>query len=327
MIAYPLVSVVIVTYNSSNFILEALESVFEQDYPQIELIVTDDCSKDNTVELVEEWISRHECKFVRTELIVSPQNTGIPANCNRGVKACQGEWVRLSAGDDLLAPQSISKQIDFANKTGSEAFVGHVMSFVDKNGKRVFIDKGHHINNAPWFFESDSNYQYNYLLRHYDFGLGLGTLFKKSIYDKISLYDERYPYEEDTLFQLNITKRGVRFSYIREPIVYYRLHDSVSHTCSEELLNRKYEDSKKGVKRDHIYPHIPWYDIIYWESEAIESLIYYLVFNVFDNQANSFNERVICVLNKLKMLRYANYLIGKYEMKKWKKKNNKKVCK
>ena len=98
----PLVSIIVITYNSSKYVLETLESAKAQTYQNIELIVSDDCSIDNTVEICREWIENNKERFVRTELITAEKNTGIPANCNRGVKAAQGEWVKLIAGDDIL---------------------------------------------------------------------------------------------------------------------------------------------------------------------------------------------------------------------------------
>ena len=91
----PLVSIIVVTYNSSKYILETLESAKDQTYKNIELIVTDDSSKDNTVELCKEWMQKNSARFVRTEVITVPQNSGIAANCNRGVNAAEGTCISL----------------------------------------------------------------------------------------------------------------------------------------------------------------------------------------------------------------------------------------
>lgn len=318
----PLVSVIIITYNSSDFVLETLQSVYDQDYSNIEIIVTDDCSTDNTTKIVENWLLHNDHHFVRTKLVKSDKNTGIPANCNRGIKDSKGEWIRLIAGDDLLAPNSIRKQIEFAQKNGAEAFVGDILNFVEKNGEKVFVGNSQHIDSAPWFFEWDAQKQYHYLLKHYNFGLGISSLFKKSIYDNVAMYDETYRYEEDTLFQLNITKGGICFRYIREPIMYYRIHESVSNSGTERIFNKAYEDSKWGVKRNHIYPEIPWYDIVYWETELIDIIIYFVVFWIFNNKASTSKLKAIGLLNRFKLLNYRNRLFSKYQMTKYIKHKN-----
>jgi len=115
----PLVSIIVITYNSSKYVLETLESAKAQTYQNIELIVSDDCSTDNTVEICQEWIAKNKERFVRTELITAEKNTGIPANCNRGVKSVQGEWVKLIAGDDALLPDCIEYYLFYIKKNGS----------------------------------------------------------------------------------------------------------------------------------------------------------------------------------------------------------------
>ena len=97
----PLVSVFIVTYNSSDYIIEALDSVRNQTYPNIELVVSDDCSTDNTVPLVKDWMKSYGSRFSRTEIVVAPKNQGIPSNYNRAVNACHGEWLKMMDGDFL----------------------------------------------------------------------------------------------------------------------------------------------------------------------------------------------------------------------------------
>ena len=76
----PLVSINITTYNSSKFIIETLESAKMQTYQNIELIVSDDSSVDNTVELCKKWIEKNKERFVRCKVITVEKNTGIAAN-------------------------------------------------------------------------------------------------------------------------------------------------------------------------------------------------------------------------------------------------------
>ena len=82
----PLFSIIIVTYNSSPYVLETLESARAQTYQNIELIITDDCSIDNTVNICREWIDKNKERFVRTELITVEQNTGILPTLTGAIK-------------------------------------------------------------------------------------------------------------------------------------------------------------------------------------------------------------------------------------------------
>lgn len=109
----PLVSVVVITYKSANTILETLESFKQQTYKNIELIVSDDCSPDNTVEVVEEWIKNNSSYFVTVQLLKNSQNIGPSGNLNRGIKAATGEWIKSLAGDDTVTPDAIAKYVEY----------------------------------------------------------------------------------------------------------------------------------------------------------------------------------------------------------------------
>ena len=80
----PLVSIVLITYNSSKYILETLESVKNQVWENIELIISDDGSTDDTTTICSNWLEENKERFQNVQLITVAKNTGIPSNCNRG---------------------------------------------------------------------------------------------------------------------------------------------------------------------------------------------------------------------------------------------------
>lgn len=137
----PLVSVPVITYNSSKTVLETLESIKAQTYQNIELIISDDCSTDNTVQVCKDWIANNKERFARTVMLESPVNTGISANGNRAEDACHGEWIKTIAGDDILLPECIGKFVEFVNEHPESIFVFckfHV--FGDNGGEHSFIE-------------------------------------------------------------------------------------------------------------------------------------------------------------------------------------------
>ncbi len=97
-----LISVVVICYNAETTITETLESVKRQTYPNIELVISDDCSKDSTVDITKEWIERNKERFSNTRLLNSKKNKGVVANCNRGIGAAKGIYIQCVAGDDRL---------------------------------------------------------------------------------------------------------------------------------------------------------------------------------------------------------------------------------
>lgn len=107
---------VVVTYNQEDLVVETLDSIYEQTYSPLELIISDDCSKDNTVSVVENWVSLHRDRFAEVEINTSPVNTGVSANGNRGLSATHGKYFQIIAGDDLMFPEAIEEKVKFVKE-------------------------------------------------------------------------------------------------------------------------------------------------------------------------------------------------------------------
>ena len=89
-----LVSVIVLSYRSAETIVETLDSIKNQTYSNIELIVTDDASPDNTVQVVRKWITENKGTLASIKLVTSDKNTGLPANINRGLKVAKGAYYK-----------------------------------------------------------------------------------------------------------------------------------------------------------------------------------------------------------------------------------------
>lgn len=99
----PKISIVVVTYNSGKYVTETLDSIASQSYTgEIQLIVSDDCSQDDTVLICKNWLRDHKDRFPDATIISSTSNTGISGNYNRALKEVNGLWVKYIAGDDIL---------------------------------------------------------------------------------------------------------------------------------------------------------------------------------------------------------------------------------
>lgn len=102
------VSIMLPVYNAENFICECLDSILNQDYQNIEIVVSDDASTDRTVEVINEMYSRFLDRII---INVNPENIGISKNCNLALSRCDGDYVCLFAGDDVMMPGKISEQV------------------------------------------------------------------------------------------------------------------------------------------------------------------------------------------------------------------------
>lgn len=107
----PLVSFIIVTYNQENYIGDALDGALSQTYSPMEIIVSDDCSSDNTMGVVEDVVSRysgqHQLRINRNEV-----NLGIAQNVNKAMQMANGEIFIVAAGDDKSFPERTQRTVD-----------------------------------------------------------------------------------------------------------------------------------------------------------------------------------------------------------------------
>jgi alpha-1,3-rhamnosyltransferase len=239
----PLVSVVVVTYNSSATVIETLESVKYQTFKNIELIVSDDCSKDNTTSIVERWMKDNGECFVNCLLINTPCNTGTAGNLNRGCKAAKGEWIKSIAADDRLLPQAIERYVNFIKNNPDSDFVfSKVRGIGDQDAMK----------NCIWlesdkFFLRLNKYEQMILLCCWNYIPAATFFIKSNLLQNIGGFDESIPLIEDWPFLLKIVHEGYRFRYMPIITAEYRFSSqSISqpgHSFSKRYLN-DYRKSK-----------------------------------------------------------------------------------
>lgn len=125
---YGTVSIITPAYNAAKFIGETIESVLKQTYPYWELLITDDCSSDDTVHLVEEYAQRDS----RIKLFVLEQNAGAAAARNSSIAKAQGRYIAFLDGDDWWYPNKLEVQLDFMEKHQYE-FVFSAFEYADEH--------------------------------------------------------------------------------------------------------------------------------------------------------------------------------------------------
>jgi glycosyltransferase involved in cell wall biosynthesis len=106
----PLVSVIVLCYNQADIISRAVESVLNQTYRNLQLVLVDDCSKDNSKEVILDWYKKHPD---RIKYFFQPQNAGHPKNMNTGYRLCDGELITFCDGDDWYYPEKVEKEVNF----------------------------------------------------------------------------------------------------------------------------------------------------------------------------------------------------------------------
>ena len=102
------VSVIMPSFNTGTFIAKSIESVVEQDYENWELLIVDDCSTDNTDEIVKPYLKDQRIKYIKNE-----KNSGAAISRNRALREAKGRWIAFLDSDDLWMPNKLTKQIRF----------------------------------------------------------------------------------------------------------------------------------------------------------------------------------------------------------------------
>lgn len=257
-----LVSVPIVTYNSSAFIEETLESVFNQTYPNIELIISDDCSKDNTVEIIQKWCSQDRVikRFKDIKILTVPKNTGISANYNRTFKQVTGDWVKFCSGDDALMENCLSDNIDYVTKNPDiKVLFSYCRMYLDEFREECFIKRNPQ--NYPSGIINDKisvNDQYKLLLLKNRIPFTPSAFINTEVHKRFGIIDEKHGFTEDYQLWLSFTKNNIKLHFFEKETMLYRVHDeSVSKQKTNFVINPIYFKTEKCVK-ELTYEHLPW---------------------------------------------------------------------
>ena len=219
----PLISIVVITYNSSKYILETLESTIVQTYQNIELIVSDDCSTDNTVIICRKWIEENKERFVNTKFITAEHNTGITANVNRGLLSSKGEWIKFISGDDVLLNNCLQRNYDYTIQEPTANFIFSRIVFFGENNDN-FGAKLSYINYD--IFSYSAKQQYSYLVSKSNVIPAASAFLNKELLLQLGGFDERIKLMEDYPLWIKATKKGNKLYFLDEHTVKYRMHDN-----------------------------------------------------------------------------------------------------
>lgn len=259
----PLVSIVVTTYNAAKFVVETLESAKQQSYQPIELIVSDDCSTDNSVEICRQWIAANKERFVRTGIITVPQNTGVSANCNRCIKASNAEWVKLIAGDDILLPNCISDNIKFVQENINASIVfSQAIIYEDEFRPEKLVTampQQYPMNLMNHLFSAAD--QHKLLLLSDRITYTPTFFFRKQTLLNIGGFDEENKLVEDYPMWLKLTKAGNKLFYFHQPTVGYRRHQLAQNNITQYGLFKPLLLKSAPLREKFVYPYLPW-DIV-----------------------------------------------------------------
>lgn len=183
----PLVTIGVLSFNYSQYVQDALNSLLSQTYPFIELIIIDDCSTEQiTIEKINKWIADNniKCTFIRNKF-----NLGITRVSNMIVQKAKGKYLNLFATDDIMLPEKIERQVKILEEAGEEYGMCYAnVETMDEESNRT----GLNVNDG---YFPEGNIVKEFALRKMVLATP-SSLIRKSVYFKVGLYDERILFED-----------------------------------------------------------------------------------------------------------------------------------
>lgn len=292
-----LVSIIVITYNSSKYIIETLESCYRQTQKRvfspslnnaesefsafptpreenvfyipnnghlsIELIISDDCSKDDTFLKCKQWLKTHSDRFSRTICTQTPHNGGICWNYNHALKYVKGDYIKYIAGDDILKPNCIERYIV---NLQPDAFLYTCVTerLCEDGSKRYF---------SVYSENTTAKEQLRNLLNNRYIIEGSTIFIEREHLSEYGGFDLQYPMLEDYPLIYKFLSHNQRFYVVEENLVTWRCYqESVSHSNSQ--FNSQFnEDFMRSHRFYHIMNCLKYGYLFQWYNSWLERWI------------------------------------------------------
>lgn len=229
----PKVSIMVPVYNAKDFIEECIESILSQNYPNIEVILSDDCSTDSTQSVLKKYEDNP-----RIKLFLNLENLGITSNCNQALRACTGKYVCFFAGDDVMLPGKIETQVLLMEGNQQASMSYHRVDVFDSETGKTLYETESSRRSVYSFFDIIENS-----------GLpGANSVMARRGCIPETLYNSKFPSVSDWLMFIELSLRG-EIIFIDRIYARYRKHpggvsSKVDHLLDETLGTLSYIESR-----------------------------------------------------------------------------------
>jgi glycosyltransferase involved in cell wall biosynthesis len=236
----PLITIILLCYNQWRFVAEAVGGILSQTYSPVEILIFDDCSTDQTADIIERTIAdhphRHDVRFIR-----NPENKHSNIVCRMGLRMAKGEFIFVSHGDDIMLPNMVEEMVKVWIAEGVSLVTANA-HYIDESSRplnRTFRDPTQLADDS---FETLARDGTNACC----FGPAIG--FERAIYEKfdwvpryLRAYDIMYPFYAYLL-------SGARF--LNRPLLRYRVH---GQNTSLSLGVEKADSLEKAMIEERIF--------------------------------------------------------------------------
>ena len=210
----PLVSIIMSVYNEENRVVKCVNSILNQDYKNFEFLIADDCSEDNTFEVLNELSNVDS----RIKIFKNKSNLGLTKNLNILINKSSGEFIARQDADDTSKPDRIRKQIDMFQSLD-----------LDVVGSRALVKQtGKTIPSLSYYLPLKISMLYKNPFIH-------GTLvFRKRILEKVNYYNEDFYYAQDYKIMSDVLKLTNKIKILNEPLYVLNTKNNLSTNHSKK---------------------------------------------------------------------------------------------
>lgn len=234
-----LVSICIPTYNGEDFLKQTIDSVVNQSYRNIEIIITDDISTDKTEEIISSY---NDC---RIKFFRNGKRQGLAGNWNAAVRKTSGEFIKILCQDDLLMPETIAKQVEALKDSGASCVIGNT-NVINSNGdiifKRNYFKKSRVIDGMRYAKKS--------LLGRNIYSEPGNIMYRAECFEKYGEYDSSLKYTPDWDFALRISAHGSIYC-LSDVVFSFRISEkSETSRLYREQIKDLIDDTDKLVDKN-----------------------------------------------------------------------------
>ena len=256
-----MISVIMSVYNAEKYLKEAIESILNQTYQDFEFIIVNDCSKDSSWAILQDYEKSHKC----IRLIDNTENLGLTKNLNRALAISKGKYIARMDADDISELNRFERQIAFFNNDKTVDILGTFSHDVDEHGGIIRPRK------API-----AHHDIMKMLPKFSPIAHPTVMFKKSSLEKIGFYNPKYRTSQDLEMWFRAAAAGLKFHNIPEYLFKYRMDSDYVARKTFKFRWNDYKLRLEGYK--HI--HLPWYRYVYALIPLILGIIPESIYNL-----------------------------------------------
>ena len=248
------VSVIIPAYNTEEYISKAIDSALAQTLSNIEVIVVDDCSTDNTVEVVQSFDDP------RVKLLQNPTNMGAGGARNNAIKAAKGKWIAVLDSDDWYAPQRLEVLVSAAEEKDADMIADD--SYLIEDGvstpwSTILSESDRQLTTITQFDAAD------FVLSDIENRPGMHLGFTKPLFRREFLLEHQIEYQkikvtQDFWFDMQCFLHGAKFFLVPEPYYFYRARPgSLVHSDKIKRLDEECNAIALFMEHEEYLQHNP----------------------------------------------------------------------